>query len=107
MKQVSLIGKKLVEDTFLKQKILVYLGSKVTRIGHGEVDLWLPKSDLSLQHHGFIHGGIITTLADTAAGLSAFSVLDHPEHTCITVELKINFIKPADSDVTAVGKIIK
>jgi acyl-coenzyme A thioesterase PaaI-like protein len=49
------------------------------------VELWLPKTELSLQHHGFIHGGVLTTLADTAAGLTGFSVLDHPDHTCITV----------------------
>ncbi len=49
------------------------------------MELWLPKTELSLQHHGFIHGGVLTTLADTAAGLTGFSVLDHPEHTCITV----------------------
>lgn len=107
MKQVSLIGKKLVEETFNKQRILVNLGSKILKVGHGEVELWLPKTEMCLQHHGFIHGGIVTTLADTAAGLSGFSVLDNPEHTCITVELKINFIKPADSDVRALGKIIK
>lgn len=77
MKQVSLIGKKLVEETFNKQRILVNLGSKIMKVGHGEVELWLPKTEMC------------------------------PEHTCITVELKINFIKPADSDVTALGKIIK
>lgn len=37
MRQVSAIGKKLVEDTFTKQKILVHLGSKIRRIEHGEV----------------------------------------------------------------------
>lgn len=107
MKQLTSIGKKLVEETFQKQRILVHLGTKIKRIDHGLVELWLPKTELSLQHHGFIHGGVITTLADTSAGLSGFSVLDHPDHTCITVELKINFIKPADSDVTCIGKVLK
>jgi uncharacterized protein (TIGR00369 family) len=60
-----------------------------------------------LQHHGFIHGGIITTLADSAAGLSGFSLLEDPEFTCITVELKINFLRPADSDVFCIGKMLK
>jgi uncharacterized protein (TIGR00369 family) len=69
--------------------------------------LFLPKTELSLQHHGFIHGGIITTLADTAAGLSGFSVLEDAEQTCITVELKINFLRPADTDVFCIGKMLK
>jgi len=63
---------------------------------------------LALQQHGFFHGGVITTLADTAAGLSAFSVLDNEEHSVITIELKINFMRPADGDsIYGVGKVLK
>ncbi len=63
---------------------------------------------MALQQHGFFHGGVITTLADTAAGLSAFSVLDNEEHSVITIELKINFMRPADGDsIYGVGKVLK
>jgi uncharacterized protein (TIGR00369 family) len=107
MRKLSPIGQRLVEETFKKQRILVHLGCKIQRIDHGEVELYLPKSELSTQHHGFIHGGIITTLADTAAGLSGFSLLDDPDHTCITVELKINFMRPGDTDLISIGKLLK
>jgi uncharacterized protein (TIGR00369 family) len=62
---------------------------------------------LAEQHHGFIHGGIITTLADSAAGLAGVSLLEEVELTCITVELKINFLRPAHSDVYCIGKVLK
>lgn len=32
MKQVSSLGKKLVEETFLKQNILIHLGTRINRI---------------------------------------------------------------------------
>jgi hypothetical protein len=32
MKKVSDIGRKLVEDTFVKQKILTHLGTKLKRV---------------------------------------------------------------------------
>lgn len=37
MKQLTSIGKKLVEETFQKQRILVHLGTKIKRIDHGLV----------------------------------------------------------------------
>lgn len=37
MKPASALAKKLVEDTFLKQRILVHLGTKLKRVNHGEV----------------------------------------------------------------------
>lgn len=107
MRPASFVGKTLVEQIFSKQKLLVHLGGKLNRIEHGLVEISLPKTDLALQHHGFIHGGVVTTLADIAAGLSGASVLSNPDYTTITVELKINFIKPADTDVIGIGKVIK
>jgi acyl-coenzyme A thioesterase PaaI-like protein len=35
----------------------------------------MPKTENALQQHGFFHGGVITSLADTAAGLAGCSVL--------------------------------
>jgi acyl-coenzyme A thioesterase PaaI-like protein len=47
-------------------------------------------------------------LADTAAGLAGFSVLDDETHSVITVELKINFMRPADGDsIYSIGKVMK
>ena len=87
--------------------MLVHLGAQLRKIEPGSVSVFLPKTELSLQQHGFIHGGLVGTVADTAAGLSGYTVLDHPDHSCITVEMKINFIRPADSGILAIGKLIK
>ena len=107
MQTVSQVGRALVEKTFKQQKILVNLNSELRKIEHGSVHVYLPRTNLTLQQHGFIHGGLVSTVADTAAGLSAYTVLTNPEHSCVTVELKINFIRPADTGILAVGKLIK
>jgi len=45
------------------------------------------------QVHGFMHGGVIASIADTAATYAANTLL-FPERETITVELKINYVAP-------------
>jgi len=45
------------------------------------------------QVHGFMHGGVVASLADTAATYAANTVL-YPGRETITVELKINYLAP-------------
>jgi uncharacterized protein (TIGR00369 family) len=46
------------------------------------------------QQDGFIHAGVMATMADHTAGYSAFTTV--PEHMQIlTIEFKINFLRPA------------
>jgi uncharacterized protein (TIGR00369 family) len=56
---------------------------------------------------GYVHGGILCSLADTAAGSAHGSTLDEGEYT-VTLELKVNFLRPARSGkLTAVGRLIQ
>jgi uncharacterized protein (TIGR00369 family) len=46
------------------------------------------------QQDGFIHAGVMATMADHTAGYSAFTIV--PENMQIlTIEFKINFLRPA------------
>jgi uncharacterized protein (TIGR00369 family) len=46
------------------------------------------------QQDGFIHAGVMATMADHTAGYSAFTIVS--EHLQIlTIEFKINFLRPA------------
>jgi uncharacterized protein (TIGR00369 family) len=46
------------------------------------------------QQDGFIHAGVMATMADHTAGYSAFTIV--PEDVQIlTIEFKINFLRPA------------
>lgn len=46
------------------------------------------------QQDGFIHAGVMATMADHTAGYSAFTTVP-PEFQILTIEFKINFLRPA------------
>lgn len=50
--------------------------------------------DRLINNYGTAHGGVIYSLADVAMGAAVWSILDDDE-ICKTVEVKINYIKPA------------
>ena len=73
----------------------------------GRAELSLPRRPDLLQFPGHFHGGVITALADQAAGIAVTSAL--PEGRIgVTVELKINFLQPADgSELIARAKTLQ
>jgi len=56
-----------------------------------------------------LHGGVISSLIDTAGGLTAFSVLDFPrELTVNTVDMRVDYLRPAKGmRFVASGKVIR
>jgi uncharacterized protein (TIGR00369 family) len=46
------------------------------------------------QQDGFIHAGVMATMADHTAGYSAFTIVPE-EFQILTIEFKINFLRPA------------
>ena len=46
------------------------------------------------QQDGFIHAGVMATMADHTAGYAAFTMVPE-EYQILTVEFKINFLRPA------------
>ena len=46
------------------------------------------------QQDGFIHAGVMATMADHTAGYSAFTIVPE-DFQILTIEFKINFLKPA------------
>ena len=51
------------------------------------------REDLT-QQHGYFHGGVSATIADTACGYAAYT-LTAADATVLTVEFKINMLAPA------------
>ncbi len=61
--------------SFAKQGLMGLFGAEMTSIAPGQVEISLtPKPELS-QQHGFIHGGALTAIADSAAGYAALSLM--------------------------------
>ena len=83
------------------------LGATIGPISHGSVEIALRPSSATSQQHGFVHGGIVSAVADTAAGYSALSIMP-PGTGVLTVEFKINFVSPAIGDrIIARAQVLK
>jgi len=98
---------RVVRESFGKQGIMAHIGADVGDIGPGRCEIRLPYNDDLSQQHGFFHGGIIGTIADSAGGYAAFTLMEDGDGI-LTVEYKLNIIAPADGELLiARGEIVK
>jgi uncharacterized protein (TIGR00369 family) len=96
-----------VRAGFAKQTIMATLGASVASVKKGEVEIILPFSDRILQQHGFIHAGAIATIADSACGYAALSIMPD-DAAVLTTEFKIHLLSPAKGErVRAVGHVVR
>ena len=96
-----------VRSSFSRQTAMQTLGAVMGKVMPGEVEIEMPyRADLA-QQHGFIHGGIVTAIIDSACGYAAFS-LSAPDTEVLTVEYKVNFVAPAKGQrLLARGEVIR
>jgi uncharacterized protein (TIGR00369 family) len=83
------------------------LHAKLISVSVGEVRISLsPRPELT-QQHGYTHAGALTSVLDTACGYAAMSAFSDGVNV-LTVEFKVNFIRPAVADrFVAIGKVVK
>jgi uncharacterized protein (TIGR00369 family) len=82
-------------------------GFRIVAVEPGRAEVALARRDDLVQFFGHFHGGVITALADQAAGIAVTSALPKGR-IGVTVELKINFLEPADgSELVARAKTLK
>jgi uncharacterized protein (TIGR00369 family) len=82
-----------------------YVGLTIEAVGGGEAELSVPFRLCLANGGGVLHGGALTTLADTAVAMAIKSLL--PEGTVFaTTELQTSFLAPVTAGtVTARAKV--
>jgi len=95
-----------VRASFARQKAMALIGASLASVEPGAVQIALPYRDENTQQKGFVHGGIIGMIADSAAGYAAYSLMP-PSASLVTVEYKMNILAPARGSLVAKGKVIK
>jgi uncharacterized protein (TIGR00369 family) len=96
-----------VRASFARQTVMATLGASVSSVKRGEVEIVLPFSGKILQQHGFIHAGALATIADSACGYAALSVMPD-DAAVLTTEFKIHLLSPAKGErVRAVGRVVR
>ncbi len=104
-KELDYLRERAIREKFPEYKFPSYLGMEIDKLSFGTARIIMKfKSELS-QGMGAIHGGAICALCDTTVGVALFTMLDEGDKI-LTVELKTNFISPADDDVVSEAKII-
>ncbi len=82
-------------------------GFKLDLLERGRAKSSLEVTEAHSQQDDFVHAGVMATMADHTAGYAAFSVV--PEDSRIlTLEFKINFLRPAVGDrLICSAKVVK
>lgn len=96
-----------LQKIFDRAPFIKHLGIKLKDCGPGWCETFLTVRPEHFQQDNFIHAGVLATLADHTAGAAAGTLLGK-EEICLTVEFKINLLRPAQgTTLRAKAKVLK
>jgi uncharacterized protein (TIGR00369 family) len=82
----------LAKSVLAAQPFSALIGAELVAISEGSAELFIPYKAELCQHHGFIHGGVLSYAADNCITFAGGSVLGAAS---VTAEYKINYVRPA------------
>ncbi|NOT30475.1 MAG: PaaI family thioesterase [Planctomycetes bacterium] len=83
-----------VRASFARQRFMATLGARLVRVEPGLCEIELAYQDGLTQQHGYLHAGAVTSIADSAGGYAAYSLMP-ADSSVLAVEFKINLLEPA------------
>jgi len=96
-----------IKQSFARQTMMGFIGAQLSRVEPGIVEITLPYRADMAQQHGYLHAGVVTTIADTACGYAAYSLMPAGSEV-LSVEFKVNLLRPAKGEMfTAVAEVVK
>ena len=93
-------------ESFARQKAMALIGARLSVVDPGYVEIELPWREELTQQKGYVHGGIVGMIADTACGYSAFSLMP-ADCSLVTVEYKMNILNPGHGTLVAKAEVVK
>ena len=96
-----------VRASFALQNAMALIRATLPLVDHGRTEIHVPHWAGIEQQHGFVHGGVVGMIADSAAGYAAMTMVP-ASASVLTVEYKMNLMAPADGDqLIARGKVVR
>ncbi len=86
-----------VRASFGKQRLMRTIGAVLEQVEPGRVAIRLPFRDDLTQQHGFLHAGAIASVADSAAGYAALTLMP-ADAAVLSIEFKVNMLAPAKGE---------
>ena len=83
------------QAAFAAQPFSALLGARLVAYSAEETEIRLPVRDELRQQHGFVHGGVLSYLADNVLTFAGGARL---EGHIVTAELKLNYVRPAQGN---------
>lgn len=89
--------KKLITDSFSRSETLKFYNAELLEVETGFVSIKIPKMEMMTRKAGMFNGAMIASLVDVSSGYASVS---HYKEDCyvVTVELKVNYLRPALGD---------
>ena len=111
---VTALFEEYIED---RHGYLSWLGTRVDAVDYGRVVMSVPfdekltnerPNDEEENPTPRVHGGIAATLIDTAGAIAQRTQFDDPlSGSLATVNLNVNYLRPASGDLTATADVVR
>jgi uncharacterized protein (TIGR00369 family) len=96
-----------VRESFARQQVMQLIGAGLRRVEPGAIDIVLPYREDLTQQNGYLHAGILTTVADSACGYAAYTLMPAGVDV-LSVEFKVNLLRPAIGEIfVAEARVLK
>ena len=86
-----------VRESFARQGLMKHLGAELAELGAGRAEIHVPFRMELTQQHGYFHAGVSGTIADSACGYAAYTLMP-ADSSVLTVEYKMNLLAPAEGE---------
>jgi uncharacterized protein (TIGR00369 family) len=89
--------KQLILSSFNRSETLKFYRAELLAVETDYISIKIPKMEMMTRKAGMFNGAMIASLVDVSSGYAAVS---HYEEDCyvVTVELKVNYLRPAIGD---------
>ena len=84
----------VVRESFGRQTFMAALGATLEEVAPGRIVVSVPFRPEHAQQNGFLHAGVLASVADSACGYAALTMVP-AGYDVLAVEFKINLLRPA------------
>ncbi|WP_245830721.1 PaaI family thioesterase [Planktotalea arctica] len=95
-----------VRESFARQSMMRLFNAHLDEVTSGTAKISATIDERVQQQQGFAHGGFVFSLADSAAGYAALTLLPMTNEV-MTAELKINYLSAGKGRLIAEGRVLK
>lgn len=96
-----------ITQSFNRQGFMHTVGATLESVAPGQVSIRMPLAPGITQQNGFAHGGAIATIADSACGYAALTLMEEGK-AVLTSEFKIHLLAPAMGEhFIAEGRVLR